>query len=548
MRFQEKFLGTKNIKTNSLEALSSFGSQSSLIGWKANQSSLDALEKLLQKTFQNSIDRVIHRQALASPETLEELKQQEVELNYLIEKFNYNTKENIAEKCQQITDYLGLEFSQIRWVMEPYTHTSKKAFQNLVDSLNDPTKQSFKEAIKCFEIGEYSFAKEQINNVLANNRTNYFAYQYLGFIGVIEDDSETALVNFKFARKFADTDYQKALAFSHLAIGCYALDELEKAIELTERATQEYPLLARFWYQLAKYKALTQDKESTFLALRNAIKCDWTFWGIAILDTHFDHLQTELNQFFAKLRQEQKEETLSLITNLKKAIATAKQFGAGYNLSKSITTLASLEECYPNSHIFNYLELILQASECHNNVFQISEKYLKDRISEKRSFLTQQDANKVRDIKDLELPIAALAQEKKQLKLLHTSWNIGCGGYVLLNLFSLVLIVCLVLFISPKSLLMPSPIHINYLNTIIILLLSTALALVIPLVINRISYINKVTAKERKIEQEIQNKKRTTRQQKTKIEEESKVLKSKTEEELKQLENLLEICQNKRYL
>ena len=550
MGFREKFLGTS--KSDSFQALSSFGSQSSLIGWRADQASFNALEKLLQNTFQQSIDRVVHRQIAANSELLPELTQQEVELNYLIEKFRQPsqtpTSENFADKCQQITDYLGIEFSQVRWVMEPYSIASQKSFQRLMDSLSDPLRQSLKEGIKCFEIGEYSFAKEQINNVLTSNRTNYFAYQYLGFIGVLEDDSETALVNFKLARKFAETEYQQALALSHLAIGCYALGEQAKAIELAERATQLYPLLARFWYQLAKYESSLENKEKVLSALENAIKCDWTFWGVAIVDTYFDHLRTEVNQLFARLRQLQKEETLGSINSLKKAIATTKQIGAGYNLSKPTTICASLEKRLPNSHIFNYLELLLEAEQCHINVFQIGEKYLKERISEKRSFLTQQDNNKMRDLKDLDAPITALVQEKKELKLIYKGLNIGCVGHILLNIFSLIIIICLVLFLSPQFLLMPPPIYVNYLNLGVLLFLSTVMTVLLAMIFSQINYTNKITVRGRRIDREIQNKKREARQLKTKIEEDSKVIKLKIEEELKQLKAYLEICQNKRYL
>jgi len=547
--FREKFLGSNKAKNESFHALSSFGTKSTLLGWKADQTSFNTLQKLVQKTFQQSIDRVVHRQITADSELLLELKQQEVELNYLIEKFNhYPDLENLADCCQQVTDYLGMEFSQVRWVMEPYTTHSQQSFQKLMDSLSEPIQQTLKEGIKCFEIGEYTFAKEQINNVLASNRTNYFAYQYLGFIGVLEDDSETALVNFKLARKFAESDYQQALALSHLAISCYALDEQEKAIELADRATQQYPLLARFWYQLAKYKSLLPNGNCSS-ALQNAIKCDWIFWGVAIVDTHFDNSRREINQLFTQLRQQQKEQTLSSISNLKKAITTVKQIGVtNYNLSKPTTTFTNLEERFTNAHIFSYLDLIFEAEECHKNVFLIAEKYLKERISEKRSFLTQQDSNKARELKELESPIATLIQEKKELKQLYKGLSIGCGGHILLNIFSLVLIICLVLFFSPQFLIMPPSTNVNYLNLAILLLLSTVATVILAMIISHINYTNKVTLRGRKIDTEIQNKKRDARQLKAKIEEDSKIARTKVEEELKNLEAYLEVCQNKRYL
>ena len=56
--------------------------------------------------------------------------------------------------------------------------------------------------MKCYETSENEFARERFNRALDANRTNYFAYQYLGFIAVNADDSKEAIKNFDQARKF----------------------------------------------------------------------------------------------------------------------------------------------------------------------------------------------------------------------------------------------------------------------------------------------------------------------------------------------------------
>lgn len=297
--FREKFFATTKSNISSLSSFNSLGS----IVWRADINSFQTLQKLFLESLQKKLDLIVHQQIDASVPLLEELKSQEAELNYLIEKFDsYKPNpENLANELQKITDYLGLEFSYIRWSMEIYSSNSKKQVQNLLDSFSQQTLQDWKEAIKCFEIGEYKFAKEKFNIVLNSNRTNYFAYQYLAFIAALENDVETSLSNFKLARKIADTPYHQALALSHLVIGCAALEEKEKALKLAEQATEIYSNLARLWYQQAIYQAAVSNKEKCLFALNNVLQCDWQFWGVLIANNNFSNI--EINSFFSQLRQ-----------------------------------------------------------------------------------------------------------------------------------------------------------------------------------------------------------------------------------------------------
>ena len=95
--------------------------------------------------------------------------------------------------------------------------------------------------------------KERFNRALDANRTNYFEYQYLGFIAVNADDSQSALKNFELAKKFADSDYYRALAHSHLARSLSAIGDVPKASENAAAAVQAAPDQGRFWYESAVY-------------------------------------------------------------------------------------------------------------------------------------------------------------------------------------------------------------------------------------------------------------------------------------------------------
>ncbi len=540
--FREKFFATT--KSN-ISTLSSFNSLGSIV-WRADINSFQTLQKLFLESLQKKLDLIVHQQIDASVPLLEELKSQEAELNYLIEKFDsYKPNpENLANELQKITDYLGLEFSYIRWSMEIYSSNSKKQVQNLLDSFSQQTLQDWKEATKCFEIGEYKFAKEKFNIVLNSNRTNYFAYQYLAFIAALENDVETSLSNFKLARKIADTPYHQALALSHLVIGCAALEEKEKALKLAEQATEIYSNLARLWYQQAIYQANLLNKEKCLFALNNVLQCDWQFWGVLIANNNFSNI--EINSFFSQLRQQQQTFAKQAVNKLEKAIKTVKKIGASYSLVKVNDILPALTERLVKNNIFNYLEVISEANSWQNNIFQAAEKHLREQISSKRSSLAQQENNKNREIKDLDLPINKLLQERKELELIYNKRDLGCSGYILLNVFSFVLFILFVILIAPKILL--SKDSLNFFTIAIIFIISTIFSVFSPIIFNNLSYIKKVSRPITSIDREIQKKKKEAKELKAKLEEDYKSNKLKLETELKDLDKLLELCQNKQSL
>lgn len=540
--FREKFLATAK---SSISTLSSFNSLRSIV-WRVDINYFQTLQKLFLESLQKKLDLIVHQQIDANTPLLEELKSQETELNYLIEKFNSHKPnlENLADELQKMTDYLGLEFSYIRWSMEIYSNNSKKQVQDLLDSFSQQSLHDWKEAIKCFEIAEYKFAKEKFNIVLNSNRTNYFAYQYLAFISALENDVESSLSNFKLARKIANIPYHQALALSHLAIGCDALEEKEKALKLTEQATEIYPNLAKFWYQQAIYQSALSNKEKCLFALNNVLQCDWQFWGVLIADNNFSNI--EISSFFSQLRQQQQTFAKQAVSNLEKATETVKKIGASYSLVKINDILPALTERLLNNNIFNYLEIISEANSCQNSIFQAAEKHLREQISSKRSSLAQQENNKNRELKDLDLPINELLKERKELELIYNKKDLGCGGYILLNIFSFILFILFVILIAPKILL--SKDSLNFFTIAIIFIISTIFSVFAPIIFNNLSYIKKVSRPITSIDREIQKKKKEAKELKAKLEEDYKLTKLKLESELKDLNKLLELCHNKQYL
>ena len=61
---------------------------------------------------------------------------------------------------------------------------SQNILQVLLNALDNKSRQYWEQGVKCYESSEYEMAKERFNCAVVENRTNYFACQYLGFISV----------------------------------------------------------------------------------------------------------------------------------------------------------------------------------------------------------------------------------------------------------------------------------------------------------------------------------------------------------------------------
>src|SRR5882724_809170 len=199
---------------------------------------------------------------------------------------------NVVTAIQQMSDYLGSGLCEIRWAVERQNDTSLKILRVLIESLDNMSRQYFEQGIKWYENREYDLAKERFNKALEANMTNYFAYQYLGFISVAENDSNHAIRNFDLAQKIAETPYHRALALSHLARSYHAKDDLSTAADLTREATEIDPETAKFWYEFGGYSARLGRREESIAALNEAIEKDWTYFTVVVVDSDFDRVRT----------------------------------------------------------------------------------------------------------------------------------------------------------------------------------------------------------------------------------------------------------------
>ena len=365
---------------------------------------------------------------------------------------------------------MGAGLSEIRWGVERNNEMSAKILNVLLDSLSNESRQYYEQGIKCYDTGEYEIAKERLNKALEANRTNYFAYQYLGFIGVAESKSQDAIRNFDLAHKFADSGYHQALALSHLARSYQATGDLEKAVDLASSATKSHEAIAKFWYECAGYAARLGRSDSAIPALEEAIKRDNTYWALVASDIDFELIRSDVIQLQDKLREVARSNARQEIDKLKRT------FGAAWNADKSTglvkqlsnINLDSIENSYKNGNYYTYLELVDDVIKIHNDLLQLINEKLSEQIVEKKKLLSELIAKQTKqsheDQANIDKAIATASQDEDYFTT-NVLCLVGFGSFLiygaaaisrsielpLITAIILLIILCLIIFTRQRA-------------------------------------------------------------------------------------------------
>ncbi len=406
------------------------------------RASLD-MQMAQMKMLKSGFEHVAQTQADASAALQGELAYQADRLGRQIAESSSNivsaveqSSFEICSEIQQMSDYLGAGLSEVRWAVERHTEVSENILRILIESLSNESRQYFEQGVKCYETSEYEFARKTFSKALEANITNHFAYQYLGFIAVNEDNSDEAIRNFDLARKFAENDYHRALAFSHLARSYQATNELAKAVDLAEKATETYPDLAKFWYEFAGYSARLGNKEQAIVSLEEAIERDWLFFTIVAGDKDFDSVRPQVNNLLDSLRKREKEKARKSLDNLSKAIKTANNCGCGEDSEVRETKefLEDMEDDYNENNVFLYREIYPNAEEFHEETFQTVEQSLSKQIEKQRRVISENENEKKRQLANLSSKLNNLNSEIRDVDYRGGKFDFGLFaiGYIIL--------------------------------------------------------------------------------------------------------------------
>jgi tetratricopeptide (TPR) repeat protein len=370
MGFRDEFWGTgKTYAEWSLERVAESG-------LRRNEELLKSLKAEVRSTYQRGVDRIVRSQESSTAALQDELAYQTQQLQREIQQGSAE----VVEAIQQMTDYLGAGLSEIRWAMELQTRVSQQMLHVLLTSLDNQSRQYWEQGVKCYDAGENAIAKERFDRALDANRTNYFAYQYLGFIAVADDNAEEAVRNFELARKFAQSEHQRGLALSQLARSRRAKGELDRAADLSKAATEADPQTAAFWYEHAQYCALLGRPHQATDALRQAIERDWNYWGVAATDGDLDLVRIDVNRLFDELRERERKRAENSTDQVRQAIEDSSARGVPeYYLTSSNDLLKNLQTGYGRKNVHTYRELTARAQKVYKQTYLAAEKSASER-------------------------------------------------------------------------------------------------------------------------------------------------------------------------
>ena len=331
-----------------------------------------------------------------------------------------------VESIQRMSDYLGAGLSEVRWAVERHGRISEETLKVLVESLSNESRQYFEQGFKCYETNEYDFAKKTFNKALEANITNHFAYQYLGIIAVAENNPTEAFRNFDLARKFSDGGYHRALALSHLARSHHAIDELDKAADLADNATQAYPELAKFWYELAGYSARLGRTQKAIGCLKEAIERDWMYFTVVAGDHDFDSVRTEVNELLDSLRERERKRARRTLDDLSRALDLFKKVGAANQIVDHAKTQLNCEVDYKKTNVFLYREISSRVTESIRSLLEIAAKKL---IPEREKAVTDKKSVKRTKLSDLRNKLERLERESRELDRKKIMTGDTLGGF-----------------------------------------------------------------------------------------------------------------------
>ena len=377
-------------------------------GFRAEREELVRLQKIQQSAYESAAAR----QAEAAAELRSELEYQSDRIVDAIERGSAD----IVASIQQTCDHLGGELAEVRWSIERHTQVSQQALQVLLNSLGNTSRQYFEQGVKCYETGENAFARERFTKALEANRTNYFAYQYIGFIAVSEENAEEAIRNFELAQKFAEQAYHRALALSNLARAKRAIGDVETAVALSKQATALSPATPKFWYELAHHCVQLGRDDEMVNALRDAIERDWEYFTVVTSDIAFDPVRPRVNTLLSDLRRREGAKALEAIERLRYALSVAKTVGAENEARGCIQALHELENKHAKNNVFLHQEIQRDAPAWGTKTLQVARTVVEQRIAANRSDASQCASDKEMRIQELHSEISRLRAEQSRLR------------------------------------------------------------------------------------------------------------------------------------
>jgi tetratricopeptide (TPR) repeat protein len=408
-------------------------------GFTAEVRELDLFRQEIGSNLSEAVDR--YREA--SDEASQTIAN---EIAYQGEQIRQAALEASREICWSIDQarvYLGAQITEVRWAVERNTQVTQSVLDSLWKTHWIDSRQFFDEGVQCYESAEREFARERFQKATEACRTNGFAYQYLGFLSVHDDDQAQALRYFELAAKFAPNDHHKAIAHYHLSRAWHAsgnetasLDHIRLAVAL---APEDFP------YQFELVRALMRAglKQDAIRELRKLILADLKYWTAAAIDQSLDPMRAEITVLLGELRDEERSNANKLSEDFWETFRVVESLPESLPLAFSPATVGrwrrDAESLFEQGTIFAYREIIAAVKTLHRPIIEAIIGRYKKWISDSEASLaklvagSQASVNRFRAerqslITEGEVVKISLSQYESQLKQEFESKEHGYGS------------------------------------------------------------------------------------------------------------------------
>ena len=414
-------------------------------GFTAQVRETDLFRQEIVSNLSESVDRFREASDDASQTIANEIAYQGEQISQAV----LDASREISWSIDQARVYLGAQISEVRWAVERNTQVTQSVLDSLWKTHWIDSRQFFDEGVQCYESAEREFARERFQKATETCRTNGFAYQYLGFLSVHDDDQTQALRYFELAAKFAPNDHHKAIAHYHLSRAWHAsgnetasLDHIRLAVALVP---EDFP------YQFELVRALMRAglKQDAIRELRKLILADLKYWTAAAIDQSLDPMRAEITALLSELRDEARSNANKLSEDFWETFRIVESLPESLPNEFSSATVGrwkrDAESLFEQGTIFAYREIIAAVKALHLPIIETAigryKKWISDSqaslaklVADSEASVNRFRAEKQRLIEQGERVKSTLSQQECQLKLECQSTEgvygsaVGCTG------------------------------------------------------------------------------------------------------------------------
>lgn len=306
--------------------------------------------------------------------------------------------------------YLGAQICEVRWAVERNTEVTKDILDSLWKTHWIDSRQFFDEGIRCYESAEREFARERFQKATEACRTNGFAYQYLGFLSVHDDDQAQALRYFELAAKFAPNDHHRAIAHYHLSRAWHASGNENASLDQIRLAVALAPKDLPYRFELVRALVRAGLKQEAVRDLRDLISADLRYWTAVAIDRALDPIRPDVTDLLSRMREEAGGTANRILANFFETLRLAESlpeqlpFVSGYARDWK----RSVESLMAKGTIFEQKKVIDTVPQSHREfVRKVIDRY-ETHLSESRDRVTRLSADKRGEVEGIRSELRAL--------------------------------------------------------------------------------------------------------------------------------------------